>query len=211
MLNLYLLRHGQTGASRERRFSGSIDAELSDLGHEMAASFADAYSGTPWRAIYSSPQRRALETAAPLAERTGMTVQLLVGLREIEYGAWEGILEDEVRQRWPAEYGWWAADPATRSAPGGETGLQVAARALSAVERIRASHESGAVLLVSHKATIRLIVCALLGIDLRRFRDRVAQPVASVSEFQIDGANALLVRLADVSHLPLRLRALPGS
>jgi len=211
MLNLYLLRHGQTEASRDRRFSGSIDARLSDLGHEMAEAFAEAYAHGPWRAIYASPQQRALDTAAPLARRTGMDVQIVEDLREIAYGAWEGMLEDEVRQRWPVEYGWWAADPATRSTPGGESGLQVAARALAAVERIRASHESGRVLIVSHKSTLRLVVCGLLGIDLRRYRDRVAQPVASVTEFEIDGAHALLLRLADISHLPPHLRALPGS
>jgi broad specificity phosphatase PhoE len=121
------------------------------------------------------------------------------------------MLEDEVRQRWPVDYGWWAADPATRSAPGGESGLQVAARGLAAIEQIRQSYDSGAVLVVSHKATLRLIVCGLLGIDLRRYRDRVAQPVASLTQFQIDGANALLTRLADVSHLPSALRNLPGS
>ncbi len=211
MLNLFLLRHGQTDASLERRFSGSLDAQLSPTGRRMAAAFADAYAGAAWHAIYASPQQRARDTAAPLAERTGMQVRLLEGLREIAYGAWEGILEDEVRQRWPVEYGWWAADPATRSAPGGESGLDVAARALAAIERIRASHESGRVLVVSHKSTLRLIVCGLLGIDLRRFRDRVSQPVAAVTEFQIDGANALLLRLADVSHLPPELRGLPGS
>lgn len=211
MLNLYLLRHGQTDASLERRFSGSLEAELSPLGHEMAAAFAEAYAAVPWRAIYSSPQRRARDTAAPLAARTGMQVQAVDGLREIRYGAWEGILEDEVRQRWPQEYGWWAADPATRAAPGGESGLEVAARGLAAIEQIRRSHDSGDVLIVSHKATLRLIVCGLLGIDLRRYRDRISQPVASVTEFRIEGANALLVRLADVSHLPAPLRNLPGS
>jgi broad specificity phosphatase PhoE len=211
MLTLYLLRHGQTDASRDRRLSGGIDARLSTLGHEMAQAFAESYSATPWHAIYSSPQRRALDTAAPLAAKTGMQVQVLDGLREVTYGAWEGILEDEVRRRWPVEYGWWAADPATRSTPGGETGLQVAARALAAIELIRSAHESGRVLVVSHKTTLRLVICGLLGIDLRRFRDRIAQPVASLSELQIDGPNALLKRLADVSHLPPRLRDLPGS
>lgn len=211
MIDLYLLRHGQTDASRERRFSGGLEAELSTIGREMAEAFAAAYAHTPWHAIYSSPQRRARDTAAPLAAATGMEVQVLDGLREVTYGAWEGLLEDEVRERWPAEYGWWAADPATRSTPGGETGLQVAARALAAIERIRSGHDGGPVLVVSHKSTLRLIVCALLGIDLRRFRERVAQPVASVTQFQIDGAHALLLRLGDVSHLPPQLRRLPGS
>lgn len=211
MLTLFLLRHGQTDASFERRFAGSLEAQLSPLGREMAEAFADAYATTPWQAIYASPQRRALDTAAPLAGRTGMQVQVVEGLREIAYGAWEGLFEDEVRQRWPVEYGWWAADPASRSAPGGETGLEVAARAMAAFERIRASHDGGPILVVSHKSTLRLILCALLGIDLRRFRDRIAQPVASLTEIEIDGTSALLKRLADVSHLPPRLRGLPGS
>jgi len=211
MLNVFFLRHGQTEASLERRFSGSIDAPLSALGHEMAAAFAEHYDTVPWTAIYCSPMQRARDTVAPLAARVKMDVQVVDDLREIAYGAWEGILEEEVRRRWPVEYAWWAADPATRSSPGGETGLQVLTRSAAALERIRASHPSGHVLVVSHKSTLRILLCLLLGIDVRRFRDRIAQPVASVTELQLDGGNALLKRLGDVAHLPARLRNLPGA
>jgi len=211
MLNLCFLRHGQTTASLERRFSGSIDAPLSPLGREMAAAFADSYAPVTWSAIYSSPMQRARDTAAPLAEKTGLQVQIVDELREVAYGEWEGVLEDDVRRRWPGEYAWWAADPASRSSPGGESGLQVGARAMPALDRIRASHESGRVLIVSHKTTLRIIICLLLGIDVRRYRDRIAQGVASLTEFQFDGVNVLLKRLGDVAHLPPRLRDLPGA
>ena len=211
MLNLCFLRHGQSEASRDRRFAGSIDAPLTSIGHEMAEAFAESYASVEWSAIYSSPMRRALDTAGPLARKRGVAVEVVDDLREVAYGDWEGILEDEVRRRWPREYSWWAADPATRSSPGGESGLDVAARALRSLDRIRTTHETGRVLVVSHKTTLRIIVCLLLGIDVRRYRDRIAQSVASLTEFQLDGANVLLKRLGDVAHLPPRLRDLPGA
>ncbi len=211
MLHLYLLRHAQTDASRARRFSGTIDAQLSEIGHRMAAAFAEAYAELAWDAIYCSPQQRARDTAAPLARLTHLPLQVDEDLREIAYGSWEGLLEDDVQAQWPDEYARWAADPATRSVPGGETGLQVAARAMAAIERIRRTHTSGRVLVVSHKTTLRVAVCALAGIDLRRFRDRIAQQVTGLTQFDIDGAQVLLRRLGDVSHLPPELRDLPGS
>lgn len=210
-LVLHLLRHGQTAASRENRFSGHADPPLTDVGRAMAEQFAAAYARVPWTAIYRSPMQRCEQTLAPLLARTRVVPVVEDALKEIGYGEWEGLAHDEVRARFPDAYAYWAHDVASRGTPGGETAFQVAARAMSAVERIRARHTDGNVLIVSHKATLRIVVCALLGMDVREFRERIAQPVAAVSVFEIEGRKTMLKRLGDVSHLSAELRAAPGT
>ena len=211
MLELYLIRHGQTDYSRENRFCGSIDPPLNDVGMRMADAFGAAYAHLPWEAIYASPRLRARQTAEALARRVGATVHTDDGLAEIAYGEWEGLRHEEVQEKWPEAYAYWSGDVASRGAPGGETAFAVAARSAPVLERLRTSHPSGRVLVVSHKATIRIMVCALLGLDVRLFRDRLSQGVAAVTRFEVKKSGPQLVQLGDVSHLPVELRGLDGT
>ncbi len=210
-MNLYLVRHGQTSFSRENRFCGTSDPALTDSGAAMAESFATAYAAMTWDAIYTSPMIRARQTAAPLERLTSVAATVEAGLTEIAYGDWEGLTVDDVKARWPAAYEYWADDVASRGAPGGETAFHVAARAMRAVEAIRTRHASGNVLLVSHKATLRIITCALLGLDVRLFRERIAQPVAAVSMFVLEHGAAKLTMLGDRTHLSEALRNQEGT
>lgn len=209
MLELYLIRHGQTDYSRENRFCGTSDPSLNAIGLRMAEAFADGYSGLAWDAIYASPRLRTRQTAAPLAKRVGKHVQLDEGLAEIAYGEWEGLRHEDVKAKLPEAYAYWSADVASRGTPGGETAFQVAARATPVLERVRV-HE-GRVLIVSHKATIRILVCALLGMDVRLFRDRLSHGVGAVTKFEIKPYGAQLIQLADTSHLPSDLRNVEGT
>lgn len=211
MLELYLVRHGQTDHSRENRFCGSIDPPLNAVGHRMAEALGAHYASTRWDAIYVSPSTRARQTAEPLARAVGVEPRIEEGLREIGYGEWEGLRHEDVKAAKPDAYAWWAADTASRGTPGGETAFMVAARSAPVIERIRHAHPEGRVLLVSHKATIRVLVCALLGLDVRLFRDRIGQPVAAVSRFEIKKNGPMLVALGDISHLPADLRNLEGT
>jgi len=212
MLELYMVRHGQTDFSRENRFCGSIDPPLSSLGKQMAEALGGAYGGQGWDAIYCSPSQRARQTATPLATRAGRELLIDEGLREISYGDWEGMKHEEAKAKFPDVYAWWAQDTASRATPGGETAFMVASRAAPVIERIRREHPSGRVLVVSHKATLRILVCALLGMDVRLFRDRIGQPVCAISRFQIKPqGTAMLTLLGDVSHLPAELREAEGT
>ncbi|MDP9150558.1 MAG: histidine phosphatase family protein, partial [Myxococcota bacterium] len=92
-------------------------------------------------------------------------------------------------------------DPSLTTPPGGESAFAIAARALPLLVRARREHPSGNVMFVSHKATIRVLACALLGIPLGRFRDRIACPTASLTTFELADGDAMLVRLGDVHHL----------
>src|SRR4051812_33467992 len=164
-LTLYFLRHGQTPMSREDVFCGSgLDPELTAEGLEMAQSFANAYRTASWSAVYSSPLRRTVETARPLCEALGLQLELRDDLKEIGYGKWEGQTKEAVDLAHHDDYLQWLADPAWYPPTGGEMAVAIARRALRAVEEIRGRFTTGNVLVVSHKATIRILLCGLLGI-----------------------------------------------
>lgn len=201
MLTLHLLRHGDTTQSAEGYLAGDIDPPLDERGKAMAQAVARVAPGLHLQALYVSPKLRARQTAEPIVQACGLSPVVEDGLREIGYGAWDGRKESDVAQSNPESFAAWRAEPAFVSPPGGETAFDIAARALPVVQRVRREHASGSVLLVSHKATIRVIVCALLGVPVGRFRDRVACPTASFTTFELGDRGPLLVRLGDVSHL----------
>ncbi len=210
MLRLYFVRHGQTDYSNKNAFCGAIDAPLNAVGLAMADALGTRYGGEKWSAIYSSPLHRTQQTAAPTAKRAGVTVTLADGLHEIHYGSWEGRPEAEVEHEFPAEFAAWSAHPAHVAPPGGETATQIAARAMPVIDEIARTH-TGQVLIVSHKATIRVVLCALLGIDVDLFRVRIAQKVGAVSIVQMKKSGPLLEVLGDTSHLPPELRDAEGT
>ncbi len=210
-LTLYLLRHGETVFSRTGGFCGDLDPELTPEGIQMAEGFAAAYRALPWTAAYVSPMKRTIATAKPLCDAVGMEMHLRDGLKEIRYGAWEGQTLEFVKQKYPDDYVRWLTEPAWNPPTGGETAVEIASRASLVVAEIEERYSTGNVLIVSHKATIRIILCSLLGIDLGRYRDRINALAASVSVVKFDVHGPLLQILGDRYHLSEDLRNLPGT
>lgn len=132
-------------------------------------------------------------------------------LREIAYGQWEGMTKESVAHDYHDDYVSWLADPAWHAPTGGELAVMIARRGLRVIEEIKNQFADGNVLIVSHKATIRIILCSLLGIDVGRFRYRLVCPVGSVSIVEFTSHGPLLHALADRSHLSASLRSLPGT
>jgi broad specificity phosphatase PhoE len=211
-LTLYFLRHGQTPFSRDDILSGgAADPELTPEGEQMAADFALAYRDVPFRAVYSSPLRRTVATARPVYEALALKAELRDGLKELAYGAWEGLTRPEAMAKFHDDYLRWVADPGWNPPTEGETAVVAAQRALRVIDEIKAGFGNGSVLVVSHKATIRILLCALLGIDVGRFRYRLGCPVGSVSVVEFAPQGPLLQTLADRTHLRETLRHLPGA
>jgi broad specificity phosphatase PhoE len=212
MLELYFLRHGQTASSRENKFCGSgTDISLTPEGEEMARAFAAFYKDTRWNAIYSSPLKRTQVTSEIIAKSHGMWHRTHDGLTEIGYGKWEGKTVEEVDKLYHDEHISWIADPAWYPPTDGESAISVATRALAVIGKIREEFDDGKLLIVSHKAAIRIILCSLIGIDVGRFRYRLACPVGSVSVVQFDKHGPLIVQIGDRSHLSETLKNLPGT
>jgi len=210
-LKIYLLRHGETMYSQRGAYCGAVDAELTPEGKKMAQCFAEAYRSIPWTDVYVSPMKRAIATAQPLCDALGLTMQIRDGLREISYGMWEDQELETVRQTYDQDYIRWQTDPAWNPPTGGETAIQIAARALPVITEIESKYKTGNVLVVSHKATIRIILCSLLGIDVGRYRDRINAPAASVSIIKFVTYGPMLEILGDRSYMPEHLRSRAGT
>src|SRR5437667_6823489 len=178
---IFLVRHGATVLTAEDRFAGATDVELSDEGREQARRLAVRLSRERIVAIYASPLGRTVETATILSQPHMLDVQTRDGLREISHGRWEQMTRREVEQQFPEEAAAWEKDPYTFAPVGGESGLTVTARALPVLMDIVRAHSSGNVLVVSHKATIRLLLSSILGFDPRRYRDNLDQNPAALN------------------------------
>ncbi|MFM8550786.1 MAG: histidine phosphatase family protein [Nitrospiraceae bacterium] len=198
---LFLVRHGATVLSAEDRFAGATDVELSDEGRVQAERLAERLADAELAAVYASPMRRTVETAALIVGAHALAPIPCDGLREIHHGRWEGLTRTEVETRFPDEYAAWEADPFTFAPSGGESGLSVMARALPVIREIVVRHAGANVLVVSHKATLRLLLSNLLGFDARGYRDRLDQSPAclNVVDFK-DPVRARLMLFNDVSH-----------
>lgn len=198
---LYLIRHGATAASAEDRFSGSIDVELSDEGRFQAAALAQRLSDDPIAAIYASPMRRTVATASIIGQPHGLTPVTRDELKEINHGHWEQMQRRDVEATYPEEYASWSEDPFTFAPQEGESGISVLARALPVLRELVVAYPDQNVAVVSHKATVRLLISSLLGFDPRGYRDRLdmAPACLNVLDFK-DPVRARLMLFNDVSH-----------
>lgn len=198
---IYLIRHGETQLSAEDRFSGGTDVELSDTGRWQATCLGRRLADDGISAFYCSPMKRTIETATIISASYGMIPDTREGLREIHHGHWETMDRRDVQTQFPEEYAAWQEDPFTFAPEGGESGVMVMARVLPAIREIVVNHAGQRVAVVSHKATIRLILSSLLGFDARGYRDRLDQSPAclNILDFR-DAVRARLMLFNDVSH-----------
>ncbi|MGI8436872.1 MAG: histidine phosphatase family protein [Chthoniobacterales bacterium] len=208
---IFLIRHGATVLTSEDRFAGATDVELSDEGREQARLLGERLSTENVAAVYASPLGRTVETAGLIAKPHGLEVQLRDGLREISHGRWEQMTRREVDEKFPEEAAAWEEDPYTFAPVGGESGLAVTARSLPVLLEIVRAHPGESAIIVSHKATIRLLLSSLLGFDPRRYRDNLDQSPAALNivDFK-DAAHARLTLFNSTAHYTDAKRSVPS-
>jgi probable phosphoglycerate mutase len=196
-----MVRHGATQSSAEDRFSGSVNIQISEQGAFQAGRLAERLADDSIAAVYCSPLLRAVQTAEILARPHRLTLIHEDGLGEIHHGHWEGMRRADVEAQYPDEYAAWEEDPFTFAPRDGEAGVNVIARALPVVRKIVVEHRGQNVIVVSHKATLRLLISSLLGFDARGYRDRLDQSPASLNVLDFkDPVRARLMLFNDVSH-----------
>ena len=159
---VYMVRHGATLLSAEDRFAGAVDVELSDEGKFQAGKLAERLADDPIAAVYCSPMTRTIQTATILASPHNIALIHRDGLKEINHGHWEGMRRADVENQFPDEYAAWEEDPFTFAPQEGEAGVNVIARALPIIREIVLEHRGQNVLVVSHKATLRLLISSCL-------------------------------------------------
>ena len=199
-----LLRHGETLLTPQKRFSGSggTDPSLSDVGRDQAERVAESLArrGTI-EAIVASPLTRTRETAAAVATRLGLDVTIDDGLRETDFGAWEGLTFGEVRERYPDDLNAWLTSPRAEPTGGGESFAATARRMAVTRDKLIAAHAGRTVLLVTHVTPIKTLVRLALGAPAKSlFRMELSAASLSAVAYYADG-NASVRLFNDTSHL----------
>ncbi|WP_405858888.1 bifunctional RNase H/acid phosphatase [Streptomyces sp. NBC_01515] len=199
-----LLRHGETPLTPQKRFSGSggTNPSLSNVGQDQATRAATALAarGTIQH-IIASPLTRTRETAAAVADRLGLPVTIEDGLRETDFGAWEGLTFGEVRDRYPEDLTTWLADPTAQPTGGGESFADTATRIAATRDKLTAAYAGRTVLLVTHVTPIKTFVQLALGAPPESlFRMELSAASISAVAYYADG-NASVRLFNDTSHL----------
>jgi broad specificity phosphatase PhoE len=205
---LYLVRHGETGGDDKRRYKGSLDVPLSEIGEEQIkrtaltietfikraskeqkVSYLAEIHGAiqeedPETVIYCSTLKRAHRSAEIIGERLGVRPLPLSELRERSFGLWEGLSFDEIKERYPTEFDQWASNPLRFSPPQGESTLDVKRRVIPALRSILNARKSGNIIIAAHGGVNRVIICHLAGIPLKNiFRIEQSYGCVNVIEF----------------------------
>lgn len=201
----YLLRHGETEYHAQRRLLGRIDIGLNERGHGQAARVKDFFEGLSPTAICSSPLKRCMETARPVAEAHGLEIEVVQGLMEVDMGEWDGQYFDHLFKEENEMVGRWMANPSSVTIPGGEDFGAVRERVLAATREITSRHPGDdRVLIVAHGGPIRGILCEALKMDLDDMF-RVQIDLASISAVRyFDGGipeTAMVTLVNETYHL----------
>jgi probable phosphoglycerate mutase len=197
----YLMRHAETEWNVENRLCGQFDIPLSEAGRRQAKRLAGRLKSIAFEGLYSSPLRRAMETANLISEVIGLEAIVDERLIELGYGKWEGKTLAEVEKDDPKTFRAWDADPGEVAPPGGESGLEALQRVVPFLNLLAARHRQGHVAVVFHKTVCRLAVCHVLGVPPSEYRRRLAMDNAALSIIQPRKDGWQLVTFNDTSHL----------
>src|SRR4030043_816955 len=199
MAKLILARHGETTWNVEKVFRGRADVSLDEVGIKQAELLGKYLSDWGLGAIYSSPVKRALDTANIVARYQKVSVRIAEGLTDFDFGEWQSLAEQQVRRLYPDLFNEWHNNPDKVRMSGGESLEDVRRRAVEVVNDIVSRHQ-GNVLLVSHRVVIKVLICCLLGLDNSHFRN-INQDVGGITIFDYVDGRFVLTRHNDTSHL----------
>ena len=199
MAKLILARHGETMWNGEKVFRGRADVSLDEVGIKQAELSGKYLSNWKLEAIYSSPLKRALDTANIVARYQKVAVRTAEGLTDFDFGEWQSLPEQEVKGLYPAILNEWHNNPDKAKMPGGESLEDVRRRAAEVVNDVLSRHR-GNVLLVSHRVVIKVLICYLLGLDNSHFWN-INQDVGGITIFDYVDGRFVLTRHNDTSHL----------
>jgi broad specificity phosphatase PhoE len=200
-MHLILVRHGETDFNRDSVALGRADVPLNDRGRRQAEALGRALAPEPLAAVYSSPLRRAADTAAAVASHHALAVQTESALIEMDVGEIDGIPLADVGARYPELLPEWMSERGPEyTMPGGERLVDVAARSWEFLQELQATHEKQSVAVVTHNFVILSALAQALGLPLHEFR-RVRHAVAAVSRLTLRGDRVDVVAVNDTCHL----------
>ncbi|NIS60759.1 MAG: histidine phosphatase family protein [Proteobacteria bacterium] len=199
MTTVYLVRHGQTAWNREEVFRGRADIPLNEIGRKEALLTGQCLRGVRVDLVLSSPLSRAVETAEAIARYQGKEVLILEGLIDIDFGQWQGVSHEVVRERYGELYRQWKDTPHLVRFPGGESLEDLRERALRVIHEVITDHADETLVMVSHRVVNKTLLCGLLGLDNSHFW-RISQDTGCINILEF-GQGFTLRRLNDTCHL----------
>ncbi len=200
MMKLLLIRHGQTDWNLLGKYQGQTDIALSGEGIRQADLLAQNFPVDTLDIIYTSDLQRAFMTAERLAEKFSAPLYADKALRELNFGAWEGLTYQEIAERWPQEVKNLFGAPEKLQIPEGETFLMLQRRAMDKIHEIRAENEGKNVAVVAHGAISKAILTALLHIPLH-YVWMLRQDNTAVNILRFDDEFVSVELLNGISHL----------
>ena len=200
-VRVFVVRHGETAYSRERRFAGSRDIALSETGIAQCEAVAQRLATAVPAAVYASPLERARTSAEIIAKPHRLAVTVEAAFREMAFGLWEGLTRDEVAARFPEASRTWRSAPHELRLDGGETLVDVAARVGRGLQALREGRGGQTLVLVTHAVVARLLVLAALGLGPDRLWSVDASP-GGITEIEYEPGWATIHRMNTLSHLP---------
>ena len=201
MAQFYFIRHGETEWNAAGRLCGRTDVPLSEAGRRQARLLAARLKPVPFEAMYTSPLRRALETASILGQAIGRESTVDNRLVELSYGSWEGRTYEESNLANPDIYASWQADPASAAPPEGESGEQLIQRIKPFLADMVQRHPFGNVMVVCHRTVCRLLACHIMGVPLAEYRKHIPMENAALNIFETRKGKWRVAVLNDTSHL----------
>ena len=207
-MKLILARHGETDWNVAEIFRGRLDVELNETGRRQAKLLAAHLARSKITTVLSSPLKRALNTAETVAARHDLKVKIAPELIDFNFGAWQGLSHQTVRDKYQELYTEWLKNPQRVKIPDGESLDEVRKRALGLVDKVIAQGE-GTTVLVSHRVVNKVLICALLSLDNAHFWN-IRLDTAGLTTFTYEDRRFVLTRHNDTSFLePLRKDPLP--
>ncbi len=182
-----MARHGETDWNRESRFQGHADTQLNESGREQAQELADRLARERITVVYASPLARALETAEIVADRLGLEVETVEGLREVDVGSWSGLTRAEIEERFPEGFRRWLEFD--HGWDGGESYEELGVRVLAALRKLATRHPGERVLVVSHGGPMRAALASASAssyADARRLTKPIGNCDVAVFRFEED-------------------------
>ncbi|MBR2476733.1 MAG: histidine phosphatase family protein [Clostridia bacterium] len=191
MTRLIVVRHGESEANRQQRFAGSWDVNLTDLGRRQAQLVAEYLKSYDIDKVYASNLTRAMETARPIAESHGLTVETEVGVREIHGGAWEEMYYIDILKKYGDDYNVWLTDIGNAKCTDGESVMDLSIRIDEALKRIVSENDGKTVCIVCHGTPVRVMSCLWKGEDVHNLNSVSWAANASVSIAEYKDADSL--------------------
>lgn len=200
-MRLIIIRHGESEWNRIGRYQGQADAPLSELGLRQAEALAQRLHNEHFDAIFTSPLQRAAKTAAAVARyHPAVPVAAEPALLEIDHGAWQGLLLDEVRGRFGDGLREWRMHPTRAQMPGGESFSNILKRVLDFKDRLLLEFPEQSVLVSTHDVVVKILVADALGMNMDRI-NRIWVTNASISVVEYGDDLPYLVSLSEACHL----------